>query len=79
MKKVITYLEQFLEHPVTQLFIAIDLIVIGLEQLYKDNIFNTSLHWKHGMGFYGLLIFIQAMLKIVKGSVKLCKNNWGKT
>ena len=72
------YIEQLLEHPFLNLIVAIGLIAIGIEELYKEGVLQASLHWKHGMSLYGLFVLIQSLVKIAKGSVKLYKGNLSK-
>jgi len=61
---------RIVENSYVNIIIAAGLIIIGIEELYKENTTNFVLHWKHGISLYGVLILFQAIFKILKGSAK---------
>lgn len=78
MKKLMLFITKILENPIINLIVAIGLIAIGIEQLYKEGVLNLDLHWKHGISIYGIFVLFQAIIKIAKGSVKLYNTEFGK-
>ncbi|WP_394749650.1 hypothetical protein [Spongiimicrobium salis] len=68
---VFGYVSKLLEHPYVNLVLSIGLIAVGVEQIYKHSVPNLDIHWKHGIGIYGILMFLQSFFKIVKGGVKI--------
>ncbi len=71
MKKVLHAISQIVENHYVNLFISIGLIAIGIEELYKEGVLDPKVHWKHGIGVYGILMLCQAIFKILKGSAKV--------
>ncbi len=69
MKKIIHTISKIIENPYIKLAVSIGLIVIGIEEVYKADVPNIEIHWKHGISFYAILILIEAVFKIVKGTV----------
>lgn len=64
-------ISKLLEHPYVNLVMSIGLIAIGVEQIYKSSFPHLDIHWKHGVGIYGVLMLMQSIFKIAKGSVKI--------
>ena len=73
--KIVT---RIVENSYVNMIIAVGLIIIGLEQLYKQDTTNLVLHWKHGMSLYGILMLLQSVFKILKGSTKAYQHSVGK-
>jgi len=69
---------RIVENSCVNMIIAVGLIIIGLEQLYKQDTTNLVLHWKHGVSLYGVLMLFQAIFKILKGSTKVYQHSVGK-
>ncbi|WP_143569784.1 hypothetical protein [Tenacibaculum agarivorans] len=68
-----SHISNILENPYVKLFISIGLIVIGIEEVYKADVPNIEIHWKHGISFYAILLLIQAVYKIIKGAINAYK------
>ncbi|KAA1247761.1 hypothetical protein [Aquimarina sp. RZ0] len=62
-------ISKIVENPYVNVIISIGLIFIGIEELYKDDVFNLKFHWKHIMSFYGLFMLFHSMFKILKGGI----------
>jgi len=71
MKEILRVISKIVENHYVNLFISIGLIVVGIEELYKEGVFDPRVHWKHGIGVYGILMLFQAIFKILKGSAKV--------
>ncbi|SNR14668.1 hypothetical protein [Tenacibaculum jejuense] len=69
MQKTMSYISKIVDNPYIKLITSIGLIIIGIEQIYKADVLHMKVHWKHGVGFYGILILIEALFKIIKGVV----------
>ncbi|CAM1362706.1 conserved hypothetical protein [Tenacibaculum litopenaei] len=70
MKKVMGIISKITENHYVNLLISIGLIVIGFEELYKQDVLHIEIHWKHGISIYAILMCIRAIYKIIKGFVE---------
>lgn len=76
--KIMQIVTRIVENSYVNMIIAVGLIIIGFEQLYKQDTANLVLHWKHGMSLYGVLMLFQSVFKILKGSTKAYQHSVGK-
>ena len=65
--KIMQIVTRIVENSYVNIIIAVGLVIIGFEQLYKQDTANLVLHWKHGMSLYGILMLFQSVFKILKG------------